>query len=98
MTYVLGAHHITLGVGRAQEDVDFHVGTLGLRLIKRTVLFDGTVPVYHLYYSNGDGAPSSIITTLPFAQSGVYGRRGTNQAREVLVAAPAGSLEYWSTR
>jgi glyoxalase family protein len=26
------------------------------------------------------------------------GRRGTNQAREVLLAAPAGSLDYWSGR
>jgi glyoxalase family protein len=98
MTYVVGSHHITLGVGGAREDVDFHVGTLGLRMIKRTVMFDGVLPIYHLYYSNGDGDPSSIITTLPFAQAGVNGRRGTDQAREVLIAAPAGSLEYWSNR
>jgi glyoxalase family protein len=98
MTYVVGSHHITLGVGGAREDVDFHVGTLGLRLIKRTVMFDGVLPIYHLYYSNGDGDPSSIITTLPFAQAGVHGRRGTNQAREVLISAPAGSLNYWSDR
>jgi glyoxalase family protein len=98
MTYVVGSHHITLGVNGAQEDVEFHTQTLGMRLIKRTVLFDGVVPMYHLYYSNGDGDPSSILTTLPLAQAGIYGRRGTNQAREVLLAAPAGSLEFWSKR
>jgi len=37
--------------------VDFHVGTLGLRFIKRTVLFDGSTPIYHLYYSNAAGTP-----------------------------------------
>ena len=45
MAYVTGSHHITLSVGRAQEDVDFHVKVLGLRFIKRTVLFDGSTPI-----------------------------------------------------
>lgn len=69
-----------------------------MRLIKRTVLFDGIIPIYHLYYSNADGDPSAVLTTFPFGQAGVYGRRGTNQAREVLLAVPAGSLNYWFSR
>lgn len=93
-----GCHHITLCVGKAQEDVDFHVKTLGLRFIKRTVLFDGDVPVYHLYYSNQNGDPGSIVTTFPFHQAGIFGRRGTNQAREVLLAVPPRSLEFWQRR
>ena len=80
-------------VGPAQEDVDFHTGTLGLRFIKRTVLFDGSEPIYHLYYSNANGDPSSVVTTFPFEQAGLFGRRGTNQAREVMLAAPRG-IEY----
>jgi glyoxalase family protein len=98
MAYVTGSHHITLSVGKAQEDVDFHVKTLGLRLIKRTVLFDGRRPIYHLYYGNANGDPSSVITTFPFAQSGVFGKRGTNQGREVLISVPEGSLNYWQQR
>jgi glyoxalase family protein len=93
-----GCHHITLCVGKAQEDVDFHVKTLGLRFIKRTVLFDGKVPVYHLYYSNQNGDPGSIVTTFPFHQAGIFGRRGTNQAREVLLSVPSGSLDFWQRR
>lgn len=98
MTHVTGSHHVTLSVGHAQEDVDFHTQILGMRQIKKTVLYDGTTPVYHLYYSNASGEPSSVITTFPWAQHGLYGTRGTNQAREVLLAVPAGSLEYWSKR
>ncbi|OBJ14819.1 glyoxalase [Mycobacterium colombiense] len=98
MSYIIDSHHITMSVNGAQEDVDFHVKVLGLRLIKRTVLFDGTIPIYHLYYSNADGDPSAVLTTFPFGQAGIYGRRGTNQAREVLLAVPAGSLNYWSSR
>lgn len=98
MSYIVDSHHVTMSVNGAQEDVDFHVKLLGLRLIKRTVLFDGNIPIYHLYHSNADGDPSAVLTTFPFAQAGVYGRRGTNQAREVLLAVPAGSLNYWSAR
>jgi glyoxalase family protein len=98
MPYIAGSHHITMSVAGAQEDVDFHVGVLGLRLIKRTVLFDGKTPIHHLYYSNADGDPSAVLTTFPLAHAGQFGRRGTNQAREVLLAAPAGSLDYWSGR
>jgi len=89
MTYVQGSHHVTLSVADAQEDVDFHVKILGMRFIKRTVLFDGSLPIYHLYYSNAAGDPSSVVTTFPWAQAGFYGKRGTNQAREVLLSGSA---------
>ena len=98
MAYVAGSHHVTLSVGRAQEDVDFHVKVLGMRFIKRTVLFDGSLPIYHLYYSNAAGAPSSVVTTFPWAQAGFHGKRGTNQAREVLLSIPHDSMEYWYRR
>lgn len=98
MTYLLGSHHVTLSVGGAQEDVDFHTQVLGMRFIKKTVLYDGSSPVYHLYYSNAHGDPSSVITTFPWAQAGLYGTRGTNQAREVLLAVPANSLDFWAKR
>ncbi|MFD2395725.1 VOC family protein [Prauserella oleivorans] len=98
MTYVHGSHHVTLSVADAQEDVDFHVKILGMRFIKRTVLFDGSLPIYHLYYSNAAGDPSSVVTTFPWAQAGFYGKRGTNQAREVLLSIPDHSLDYWHGR
>lgn len=97
-TYLEGSHHVTLSVGKAQEDVDFHTKILGMRFIKRTVLFDGSLPVYHLYYSNATGDPSSVVTTFPWETLGHIGRRGTNQAREVLLSVPAGSLDYWRQR
>jgi glyoxalase family protein len=98
MTYIVGSHHVTLSVGKAQEDVDFHTKVLGLRFIKKTVLYDGNEPVYHLYYSNANGDPSSVVTTFPWAQAGIYGVRGTNQAREVFLSVPADSLDYWAKR
>src|SRR5690625_4379888 len=98
MTDINGSHHVTLSVGHALEAVDCHSKVLGMRTIKKTVLYDGNIPVYHLYYSNTSGEPSSVITTFPWAQHGLYGTRGTNQAREVLLSVPQGSLDFWTKR
>jgi len=46
---VKGIHHVTSCVGAAQEDIDFLTQVIGQRMIKQTVLFDGKVPIYHLY-------------------------------------------------
>jgi glyoxalase family protein len=98
METVKGNHHLTMSVGGAQEDYDFHTRLLGMRSVKKTVLFDGTAPIYHLYYANADGDPSSVLTTFPFRQAGVMGRRGTNQVKVIDLAVPAGSLDYWEGR
>ena len=45
MSFISGYHHLTLSTDGAQEDYDFYTKTLGLHSIKRTVLFDGTIPV-----------------------------------------------------
>src|SRR5947199_9416104 len=66
-TLVQGVHHITLCPGRAQEDVDFFTQVLGQRLVKQTVLMDGAIPIYHLYYGNADADVGSIATSFPYA-------------------------------
>ncbi len=55
-------HHLTLCMGDAQEDYDFHTQVLGMKSVKKTALYDGTVPIYHLYYANDMGDESTIIT------------------------------------
>jgi glyoxalase family protein len=95
---IRGTHHLTFCVGGAQEDYDFHVRLLGLRSIKKTVLFDGEIPIYHLYYANRVGDASTILTAFPYRQAGWMGKRGTNQAKSINVAVPAQSIGYWSDR
>jgi glyoxalase family protein len=98
MTSIGGNHHLTFCVGPAQEDYDFHTQTLGMRSIKKTALYDGAVPVYHLYYGNGEGDPGTILTSFPFRQQGVMGRRGTNQISRMNLSVPAESLGFWAGR
>mgnify|MGYP005988313395 FL=1 len=83
---ILGLHHVTAISGPPQDNLDFWVGTLGQRLVKRTVNFDdpGT---YHLYYGDKDAAPGSIMTFFPFVDAGP-GRAGAGMASAVAYAIP----------
>jgi glyoxalase family protein len=65
---VSGIHHITACAGGAQQDIDFFTQIVGLRMVKQTVLMDGTIPVYHLYYANANAEPGSVMTTFPYGQ------------------------------
>jgi len=96
--FIRGTHHLTFCVGGAQEDYDFHVRLLGLKSVKKTVLFDGEIPVYHLYYGNGLGDPSTLLTAFPYRQAGWMGKRGTNQAKSLNLSVPADSVGFWADR
>jgi glyoxalase family protein len=98
MALVSGFHHLTMSTHGVQEDYDFFTKALGLHSVKRTVLFDGTIPVYHLYYGSPDGDASTIITTFPFKKPGIFGRRGTNQSRTIMMAIPVGAAQFWVDR
>lgn len=98
MALIDGYHHVTMSVAGAQEDNDFHTITLGIKSVKKTVLFDGTAPVYHLYYGNETGDPSTIGTTFPFRKLGIYGKRGTNQSKIIQLSIPKGSADFWVNR
>jgi glyoxalase family protein len=91
-------HHITLCVGDAQEDYDFHTQVLGLKSVKKTALYDGTVPIYHLYYGNDLGEESTLVTSFPMRQSGRMGRRGSGQVKALAMSVPSAALDYWKTR
>jgi glyoxalase family protein len=91
-----GIHHVTAISGSASRNVDFYTGTLGLRLIKKTVNFDdpGT---YHLYYGDERGMPGTILTFFPWEHA-APGRNGVGQAEETAFRIPTGSLGYWTQR
>ena len=93
-TLVKGLHHVTLCPGRAQEDVDFFTRVLGQRLVKQTVLMDGSIPIYHFYYGNADADVGSIATTFPYARR--HGRAGSGQVSATSYAVPPDTLRFWT--
>ena len=98
MSIFKGFHHLTACVSGAQEDVDFYVKLLGQSLVKKTVLLDGEEPIYHLYYGNAEGDAGTLVTSFPFKQRGVKGRRGSGQIKVINYSVPKGSLDFWRAR
>ena len=95
-TDTTGIHHVTAIAGGPQRNVDFYVGLLGLRMVKKTVNFDDP-ETYHLYYGDGDGSPGSIMTFFPWANAPA-GLQGTGQLTVTSFSIPESSLGYWTDR
>jgi glyoxalase family protein len=95
---ILGLHHVTATVDGAQEDLDFAIDALGLRLVKKTVNFDNR-GVYHFYYGDERGTPGSLWTTFPYRLRNVpAGVKGAGQVTVTSFSVPAGSLDAWKKR
>lgn len=95
---IKGLHHVTATVNDAKEDFDFYTGLLGLRLVKETVNFDNE-RVYHFYYANEIGSPSTVFTTFPYKGQGVRpGVIGYGQVYETAFSVPDGAFSFWRER
>jgi glyoxalase family protein len=95
---ILGLHHVTATVDQAQADLDFFAGTLGMRLVKKTVNFDNR-HVYHFYYGDAAGTPGTIWTTFPYHGHGVRrGVHGSGQITATTLSVPAAALDFWLAR
>jgi len=93
MKHRKGIHHITAVAGNPQQNLEFYTGTLGLRLVKKTVNFDDP-SVYHLYYGDETGTPGSILTFFPWSHL-QQGKPDRGQVVAIGFAVPSGSLDFW---
>jgi glyoxalase family protein len=92
-----GLHHATMITADAQATVDFYAGTLGLRLVKKTVNFDSP-DAYHLYFGDETGAAGSILTWFEFPGA-ARGRAGVGMVHVLqLGVASEASLGFWAAR
>jgi glyoxalase family protein len=92
-----GIHHITAITGDARKNVEFYVGTLGLRMVKKTVNQDDPT-VYHLFYGDERGDPGMDLTFFEYPGA-VQGRAGAGMAHTVgwRVGSDA-TLDFWEQR
>jgi glyoxalase family protein len=92
-----GIHHITAITENGQKNVDFYVGVMGLRLVKKTVNQDQT-DVYHLFYADENASAGADLTFFEFP--GVNpGRAGDGMVSLIRHrVASTDSLEFWSNR
>ena len=92
-----GIHHITAITGDAQRNIDFYAGTMGLRLVKKTVNQDAP-SVYHLFYADEGGNPGADLTFFEF-RGAPRGRAGAGMVHRIgwRVASTA-AVEFWADR
>jgi glyoxalase family protein len=92
-----GIHHITAFTADAQQNVDFYVGVLGMRLVKKSINQDHT-SVYHLFYADEEGEPGSDITF--FEYPGLpRGRAGAGMIHRIVWrVANEDALDFWEAR
>jgi len=93
---VHGIHHVTAIAGDPQENLDFYVGVMGLRLVKKSVNQDAT-NTYHFFYADAVGTPGTDLTFFPWPDVGP-GRAGVGLAMEVSFSVLTGNLDYWKER
>lgn len=91
-----GIHHITAIAGNPRRHFAFYTGTLGLKLVKKTVNFDAP-DTWHLYYGDDTGSPGTALTFFIW-QELPRGHHGTGEAQEIAFAIPEFSLDYWRGR
>jgi glyoxalase family protein len=92
-----GIHHVTNITGDAPANVDFYAGTLGLRMVKKTVNQDDPT-VYHLFYADEKGSAGSDITFFEYPGA-EPGRAGAGMIHTIVwrVASPE-ALDFWAER
>jgi len=92
-----GIHHITAITGEAQQNVDFYAGTLGLRMVKKTVNQDQP-NVYHLFYADEEGNPGADLTFFEF-RGAAPGRAGSGMVHRIVWrVASEEALGFWEKR
>ena len=96
MANILGLHHVTAIASDPQRNLDFYVGVLGLRFVKRTVNFDDP-QTYHFYFADESGTPGSVMTFFPWPGARA-GRIGSGQVAVTHFAVVPGSIGFWVER
>jgi len=92
-----GIHHVTCITGDAPQNVEFYAGTLGLRLVKKSVNQDDPT-VYHLFYADERGTPGADITFFEYPGA-APGRAGAGMIHTIVWrVASTDALDFWAAR
>jgi len=89
-------HHVTAVTADIGQNLEFYTGTLGLRLVKRSVNQDD-VSAYHLFYADAIGSPGTDMTFFDWPTIG-ENVPGLASAALTSFRVPEGSLAWWEDR
>jgi glyoxalase family protein len=87
---------VTSITGDVQRCVDFYVGVLGLRFVKKSINQD-MPDTYHIYFGDQVGSPGTAMTFFGWP-TWPKRRAGGGQVTTVSFSVPPTSLEFWNDR
>src|SRR6187549_1126781 len=91
-----GIHHLTAVSAKIRDNHHFYTGTMGMRLVKRSVNQDD-VSAYHLFYADAKGSPGSDLTFFDWPVP--RERRGAPAiVRTSLRVSGEATLAFWQAR
>src|ERR671932_1069998 len=92
-----GIHHVTCITADAPQNVEFYAGTLGMRLVKKSVNQDDPT-VYHLFYADEAGSPGADITFFEYPNA-IRGRAGAGMVHRIRWRVSSeDALSFWAER
>jgi glyoxalase family protein len=92
-----GIHHISSITADARKNVEFYVGVMGLRLVKKTVNQDDPT-VYHLFYADENASAGADMTFFEYPGVG-RGRAGAGMIHRIVMRAGSrDALDFWQSR
>jgi len=92
-----GTHHITCITADAPRNVEFYVGLMGLRLVKKSLNQDDPT-IYHLFYGDETGDPGCDLTFFEYPGA-APGRTGAGMIHLIgWRLASTEALSFWEKR
>ena len=92
-----GIHHITAITGDAPGNVEFYVGVLGLRMVKKTVNQDDPT-IYHLFYADEHGSAGADLTFFEYPGA-ARGRADAGMVHRIVWRVGSEeALDFWQER
>ena len=93
---VLGIHHVTAISANIVGNLAFYTGTLGLRLVKKSINQDD-VKAYHLFYADAVGSPGTDLTFFDWPNV-PSNRPGAGTVALTSLRTPGSSFDFWEAR
>lgn len=93
---VLGIHHVTAVSARIAENLAFYTGTMGMRLVKKSVNQDD-VSAYHLFYADAVASPGTDLTFFDWPTID-DNRPGPGSVGLTTLRVAGSALEFWEAR
>lgn len=91
-----GLHHVSVLAAEPGRNHAFWTGTMGQRLVKRTVNFDAP-SMHHLYYGDGEGGVGATLTFFPIPNA-ARATVGTGETSAVAYGVDRDALAAWRER